>query len=178
MCIVHSGAEVSCSKVRWTKKRATNYVRCERRRIVTLIRKSHVGFFFSGPCRSRLHLLLQERRDYKILAALITFIILCFDMGSPCSCSALFRSASINLVSVYQFHFQFLIFEIFQFKFSFNFLCTDCLAWGADLHMAQPMPLPHNVSCFSKIQIGFTFLIPAHPGNPGQRVVKRVLLLH
>jgi len=29
--------------------------------------------------------------------------------------------------------------------------------------MAQLMPLPHTVSCFSKIQIGFTFLVPAHP---------------
>jgi len=29
---------------------------------------------------------------------------------------------------------------------------------GADLHMAQLMPLPLTVSCFSKIQIGFTFL--------------------
>jgi len=29
-------------------------------------------------------------------------------------------------------------------------------------------PLPLTVSCFSKIQIGFTFLVPAHPGNPGQ----------
>ena len=45
---------------------------------------------------------------------------------------------------------------------------------GADLHMAQLMPLPLTVSCFSKIQIGFTFLVPAHPGNPGQRAVKRV----
>jgi len=26
---------------------------------------------------------------------------------------------------------------------------------GADLHMAQLMPLPLTVSCFSKIQIGF-----------------------
>jgi len=40
--------------------------------------------------------------------------------------------------------------------------------------MAQPMPLPLTVSCFSKIQIGFTFLVPAHPGSPGQRAVKRV----
>ena len=32
----------------------------------------------------------------------------------------------------------------------------------ADLHMAQLMPLPLTVSCFSKIQIGFTFLVPAH----------------
>ena len=36
------------------------------------------------------------------------------------------------------------------------------------------MPLPLTVSCFSKIQICFTFLVPAHPGNPGQRAVKRV----
>ena len=45
---------------------------------------------------------------------------------------------------------------------------------GADLHMAQLMPLPLTVSCFSKIQIGFTFLVPAHPGSPGHRAVKRV----
>ena len=44
----------------------------------------------------------------------------------------------------------------------------------ADLHMAQVMPLPLTVSCFSKIQIGSTFLVPAHPGSPGQRAVKRV----
>ena len=44
----------------------------------------------------------------------------------------------------------------------------------ADLHMAQLMPLPLTVSCFSKIQIGFTFLVLAHPGSPGQRAVKRV----
>ena len=35
--------------------------------------------------------------------------------------------------------------------------------------MVQPLPLPLTVSCFSKIQIGFTFLVPAHPGSPGQR---------
>ena len=29
-----------------------------------------------------------------------------------------------------------------------------CLERGADLHMAQLMPLPLTVSCFSKIQIG------------------------
>jgi len=33
-----------------------------------------------------------------------------------------------------------------------------CLQRGADLHMAQLMPLPLTVSCVSKIQIGFTFL--------------------
>ena len=36
------------------------------------------------------------------------------------------------------------------------------------------MPLPLTVSCFSKIQIGFTFLIPAYPGSRGQRAIKRV----
>ena len=50
-----------------------------------------------------------------------------------------------------------------------------CLERDADLHMAQLMPLPLTVSCFSKIQIGFTFLVPAHPGSPGQRAVKWVL---
>jgi len=40
--------------------------------------------------------------------------------------------------------------------------------------MAQLMPLPLTVSCFSKIQIGFTYLVPAHPGSPGKRAVKRV----
>ena len=42
---------------------------------------------------------------------------------------------------------------------------------GADLHVAQLMPLPLTVSCFSEIQIGFTFLVPAHPGSPGQRAL-------
>jgi len=55
------------------------------------------------------------------------------------------------------------------------------LWWGAgvvvcleqDLHMAQWMPLPLTVYCFSKIQIGFTFVVPGHLGSPGKRVVKR-----
>ena len=49
-----------------------------------------------------------------------------------------------------------------------------CLERGADLHMAQLMPLPLTVSCFCKIQIGFTFLVLAHPGSPRQRVIKGV----
>jgi len=49
-----------------------------------------------------------------------------------------------------------------------------CLERGADLRIAQLMPLPLTISCFSKIQIGFTFLVPAHPGSPGQKAVKRV----
>ena len=49
-----------------------------------------------------------------------------------------------------------------------------CLERGADLHMAQMIPLPLTVSCSSKIQIGFTLLVPAHLGSPGQRAVKRM----
>jgi len=45
---------------------------------------------------------------------------------------------------------------------------------GADLHMAQLMPLPLTVSCFSKIQIRFTFWVLARPGSPGQKAVKWV----
>jgi len=36
-----------------------------------------------------------------------------------------------------------------------------CLGQGADLHMAQLMPLPVTVFCFSKIQIG------SGTGSPG-----------
>ena len=43
-----------------------------------------------------------------------------------------------------------------------------CLEQGADLHMAQLMPLPLTVSCFSKIYTGFTFLVVAYPGSPGK----------
>ena len=53
-----------------------------------------------------------------------------------------------------------------------------CLQRGADLHMAQLMPLPLIVSFCSKIQIGFTFLVPAHPGSPGKRAVKWVCVAY
>ena len=39
---------------------------------------------------------------------------------------------------------------------------------------AQLMPLPLTVSCFSEVQIGFTFLVLAHPDSPGKRAVKRL----
>ena len=48
------------------------------------------------------------------------------------------------------------------------------LSVWSNVHMAQLMPLPLTVSCFSKIQIAFSFLVPAHPGSPVQRAVKRV----
>jgi len=53
-----------------------------------------------------------------------------------------------------------------------------CLERDADLHVAQLMPLPLTVSCFGKIQIGFTFLVPAHPGSPGKRAIKRVCVYY
>ena len=43
-----------------------------------------------------------------------------------------------------------------------------CLERGTDLYMALLMPLPLTVSCFSKIQIGFTFQVPTHLGSPGK----------
>jgi len=49
-----------------------------------------------------------------------------------------------------------------------------CLERGADLHMAQLMLLPLTDSRVSKIQIGFSFLVPAHPGSPRQRAIKWV----
>jgi len=56
------------------------------------------------------------------------------------------------------------------------------LAWlsvwsDVQTHMAQLMPLPLTISCSSKIQIGFTFLVPAHPGCHGKEAVKWLLLL-
>jgi len=52
-----------------------------------------------------------------------------------------------------------------------------CPEQGADLHMAQLMPRPLTVSRFSKIQIGFTFQIPAYPGSPRKSAIKRVCVL-
>jgi len=51
-----------------------------------------------------------------------------------------------------------------------------CLERNADLHMAHLMPLSLTVSCSVKIHIGFTFLVPAHPGSPGQRAFKQVCM--
>jgi len=41
------------------------------------------------------------------------------------------------------------------------------LEQGANLHTVQLMPLS-----LSKNQIGFAFLVPAHPGSPRQMAVK------
>ena len=48
------------------------------------------------------------------------------------------------------------------------------LEQGADWHMAQVMPVQFTVSCFCKIQIGFTFLVLADLGSPRKRAVKHV----
>jgi len=59
-------------------------------------------------------------------------------------------------------------------------LSGEVLAWLSvcsevqTAYMAQLMPLPVTVSCFSKIEIGFTFLVPAYPGSPGQSAIKRL----
>jgi len=45
-----------------------------------------------------------------------------------------------------------------------------CLERDADLHMAQLMPL----ALTSVKPSGFSFLVPAHLGIPGQKAVKRV----
>jgi len=87
------------------------------------------------------------------------------------------------------------------FLTDFCLQCFDAVGWAAEGHpaskkllflsggvlawlsvwsevqtciMAQLMPLPLTVSCSSEIQIGFTFLVPAYLGSPGQRAVKRV----
>jgi len=55
---------------------------------------------------------------------------------------------------------------------------VTCLERDADLHMAQLMPMPLAVSCFSKIQICCTFLVPAHLGSPRKRAIKRVCVCY
>jgi len=57
-------------------------------------------------------------------------------------------------------------FDVYKTEW-WGFGVVICLERGADLHTAQLMPLPLTVSCFSKIQIGFTFLVLADPGSPG-----------
>ena len=52
-----------------------------------------------------------------------------------------------------------------------------CLKRCADLHMVQLMPLPLTVSSFSKIQIGLTFLVPAHLGSPGKEPLNRCVFV-
>jgi len=50
-----------------------------------------------------------------------------------------------------------------------------CLRGADDLHMVQLMPLP-SVTFFIKIQIGFTFLVPAYPVCPDKEAIRWALL--
>jgi len=61
-------------------------------------------------------------------------------------------------------------------ELQYNGVLAWLSAWSEvqTYNTAQLMPLPLTVSCFTKIQIGFTFLVPAHLGSPGKRAVKRV----
>jgi len=62
----------------------------------------------------------------------------------------------------------FLLFLLFLFVCSYSEWCgagvVICLERGADLHMAQLIPLQLTVSCFSKIQIGFYLSGTSLPG--------------
>jgi len=48
-----------------------------------------------------------------------------------------------------------------------------CTSLHTDNYASTP---PLTVSCFSKIQIAFNFLVPAHQGSLGQRAIKRVCM--
>ena len=50
-----------------------------------------------------------------------------------------------------------------------------CLGQGADLHMAQMMPMSPTDSCFRLVLP--KVLVPTHPVSPRQRAIKWVLLL-
>jgi len=58
-------------------------------------------------------------------------------------------------------------------------LSSGLLAWlsGARCRLAYGPAdaTATHCSCFSKIQIGFTFLVPAHPGSSGKRAIKRIV---
>jgi len=55
---------------------------------------------------------------------------------------------------------------------AFSTPATWCRIFMSRNFMSRIFSVP--VSCFSKIQIGFTFLVPAHPGSPGKKAVKQV----
>ena len=52
-----------------------------------------------------------------------------------------------------------------------------CLGRGADLHMAQLMPLPLTICCSSKSWLVLPFLVPAYPGSPGQNPESRKMVV-
>jgi len=52
-----------------------------------------------------------------------------------------------------------------------------CVVRGADMHMAQRIPLPLTVSCFSKVQIALPFWYLLTWVVLEKRAVKRVCVL-
>ena len=56
-------------------------------------------------------------------------------------------------------------------------LSGGVLVSGARCRLAYG-PADATASCFSKIQIGFTFLVPAPPGSPGKSAVIWVCVLN
>jgi len=56
-----------------------------------------------------------------------------------------------------------------------------CLGRSADLHTAQLVPQPLNISCSSKSRLvhlpGSTFLVVAHMGSPGQSLGGRKMVV-
>jgi len=85
-------------------------------------------------------------------------------------------SAMTNNPSQYKLHFSSFFHPLLVSVYVPSVLWRCWLGIWPDLHMAQIMPLPLTVSCFSKIQIGFIFLVLAHLGSLGQRAVKRVCM--
>jgi len=105
-------------------------------------------------------------------------------MNAPCNWVDLLPVSSVQLSILYTVCFAFSALTLLVGRQEGHPACKKtewwgtgvvmCLERGADLHTAQLMPLPLTFSCFSEIQIGSTFLVPAHLGSPGKRAVKRV----
>jgi len=61
-----------------------------------------------------------------------------------------------------------------DYCFSFSALTLGWAAGRASGLKKQSGGVLTWLFVWSKVQIGFTFLVPAHPGSPGQMSVKRV----
>ena len=89
-----------------------------------------------------------------------------------------FSSTVLSTLSAYHTFYAFSAMTLLDGRQEGQSACKKTEWWGAGVvicleRVADLMPLPITVPCFSKIQIGFTFLVPALPGSPGKRVVKR-----
>ena len=111
------------------------------------------------------HLLSRRRQITKFVGAIILYVYICVQCNVCLQCYAF---SALTLSVGWQ--------EGHPACKKLSGGCWRGYLSGARCRLAhaQLMPLPLTVSCSSKIQIGFTFLVPAHPGSPGQRAVKRV----